>query len=84
VKISKRHSNKQDFGTNLFRSRYSRGRRGTSLAHVSSLGTLMLTLIREEQETIETATLRYWSAKAVDFVEATSWASLDELSDVTA
>jgi hypothetical protein len=53
-------------------------------ADVSFLGTLMLALMKEKQETIKTSALRDWSAEAVDFVDATSRASLDKLSDVSA
>lgn len=43
----------------------------------------MLTLMNEAQETVKTTVLGTWSAAATNFVEATSWASLDELSEVS-
>ena len=49
-----------------------------------SLGDVMLQLMGETQGSLSLLDPGRWSAKAVDFVEATSWASPDELSDVSA
>jgi hypothetical protein len=43
----------------------------------------MLDLIRETKDTLTSNTLKHWSAKAIDFLKAMSFSSLDELSDVS-
>ena len=43
----------------------------------------MLKLMNESQETMESGVSREWSAAAKSFIEATSWASLGELCEVS-
>ena len=52
-------------------------------ADLNSLGKVMSQLMRENKETLESLERVGWSAKAIDFLEATSSASLDELSNVS-
>jgi hypothetical protein len=51
---------------------------------LDSLGAVMLQLMGELKGSLSLSDPGRWSAEAVDFVEATSWASPDELSDVSA
>ncbi|KAL2066280.1 hypothetical protein VTL71DRAFT_2351 [Oculimacula yallundae] len=52
-----------------------------SSADVSSLRPLILSMMNETQETLEATGVRSWSHEVVDFVEATSWATAEELLD---
>jgi hypothetical protein len=52
-------------------------------ADVDSLGTVMLELMREKRETLTSTALDVWSDEAINFVEACSLSTLDELSDVS-
>jgi hypothetical protein len=49
-----------------------------------SLGAVMLQLMGEITGSLSLSDPGRWSAEAVDFIEATSWASPDELSEVSA
>ncbi|KAI9774176.1 MAG: hypothetical protein M1839_001878 [Geoglossum umbratile] len=49
-------------------------------ADLNSLGTIMLQMMNETRETLKSTAVD-WSAEAIDFIEATSLASPDELSD---
>jgi hypothetical protein len=51
-------------------------------ADLNSLGTIMLEMMDETRETLKSTAVD-WSAEAVNFVEATSSATPDELSDVS-
>jgi hypothetical protein len=51
-------------------------------ADLNSLGTIMLEIMDETRETLKSTAVD-WSAEAVNFVEATSSVTLDELSDVS-
>ena len=51
---------------------------------LNSLGAVMLQLMGEIKGSLSLSDPGRWSAEAIDFVEATSWASPDELSDVSA
>jgi hypothetical protein len=51
-------------------------------ADLNSLGIIMLQMMDETRETLKSTTVD-WSAEAVNFVEATSFATPDELSDVS-
>jgi hypothetical protein len=51
-------------------------------ADLNSLGTIMLEMIDETRETLESTAVD-WSAKAVNFIEATSSTTPDELLDVS-
>ncbi len=42
----------------------------------------MLSMMNETQETLKAAGVRPWSHEVIDFVEATSWATAEELLDV--
>jgi hypothetical protein len=42
----------------------------------------MLSMMNETQETLKTTGMHYWSHEAIDFVEATSWATAEELFEV--
>lgn len=53
-------------------------------ACLNSLGAVMLQLMGEVEGLLSLSDPGRWSAGAVNFVEATSWASPDELSDVSA
>jgi hypothetical protein len=44
----------------------------------------MSQLMKEKKETLKLSGGRGWSAMAIDFLEATTFASPDELSDVSA
>jgi hypothetical protein len=44
----------------------------------------MLQLIRQKRETLTSTALDPWSPEAINFVEACSSSTLDELSDVSA
>ena len=55
-----------------------------TLANLNSLGKVMSQLMRENKETLELLGRVGWLAKAIDFLEATSLASLDKLSNVSA
>jgi hypothetical protein len=52
-------------------------------ADLKSLGKVMSQLMRENKETLELPGRGGWSAEAIDFLEATSSVSPDELSDVS-
>jgi hypothetical protein len=52
-------------------------------ADVNSLGTLMSELMREKRETLTSTALDVWSDGAINFVEACSSSTPDELSDVS-
>ncbi|KFZ23358.1 hypothetical protein V502_02163 [Pseudogymnoascus sp. VKM F-4520 (FW-2644)] len=52
-----------------------------SPADINSLRVLMLQMMRETPETLKSG-VGNWSAEAISFVEAISWASPYELSDV--
>jgi hypothetical protein len=51
-------------------------------ADLNSLGTIMLQMMDETRETLK-STAADWSAEAVNFIEATSSTTPDELSDVS-
>jgi hypothetical protein len=51
-------------------------------ADLNSLGTIMLQIIDETRETLKSTAVD-WSAEAVNFIETTFSATLDELSDVS-
>jgi hypothetical protein len=51
-------------------------------ADLNSLGTIMLEMMDETRETLKSTAVD-WSAEAVNFVEATSSATPDELSDMS-
>jgi hypothetical protein len=51
-------------------------------ADLNSLGTIILEMMDETRESLH-STPADWSVEAVDFVEATSFITLDELSDVS-
>lgn len=51
-------------------------------AGLNSLGTIMLEMMDETRETLKSTAVD-WSAEAVHFIEATSSATPDELSDVS-
>ncbi|CZT41139.1 uncharacterized protein RSE6_00834 [Rhynchosporium secalis] len=53
-----------------------------SSADVSSLRPLILSMMNETQETLEATGVRAWSHEVIDFLEATSWATAEELLDV--
>ncbi|KAH9204391.1 hypothetical protein DL95DRAFT_398561 [Leptodontidium sp. 2 PMI_412] len=54
-----------------------------SSADVSSLRPLMLSMMNETQETLKATGVRSWSHEVIDFVEATSWATTEELFEHT-
>ncbi|KAH9205179.1 hypothetical protein DL95DRAFT_397905 [Leptodontidium sp. 2 PMI_412] len=54
-----------------------------SFADASSLGPLMLSMMNETQETLKATGVRFWSHEAIDFVDATSWATAEELFEHT-
>ncbi|PVH71046.1 hypothetical protein DL98DRAFT_540368 [Cadophora sp. DSE1049] len=56
-------------------------RKDQTSGDLNSLGAVMLQLIRETKGLLSLLDPGRWSAEAIDFVEATSWASPDELSD---
>jgi hypothetical protein len=51
-------------------------------ADLNALGIIMLQMMDETRKTLK-STAMLWSAKAVNFVEATSFAKPDELSDIS-
>lgn len=51
-------------------------------ADLNALGTIMLQMMDETRETLKSPA-GSWSAEAVNFVEATSFATPDELMDVS-
>ena len=53
-----------------------------TLADLNALGTIMLQILHITRETLKSPAVS-WSAEAVNFVEATSFATLDELMDVS-
>lgn len=59
------------------------GVREQTSADLNSLGTVMLQLMGETRETLNSTALDLWSAEAVNFVEAASSSTPDELSDVS-
>ena len=52
-------------------------------ADLNTLGTVMLKLMGETRETLNSAASYLWSAEAINFVGATSSSTPDELSDVS-
>src|SRR3981081_2682041 len=52
-------------------------------ASLHSLRTLMLDLMGEAKDALTSTALKRWSAEAIDFLEAMSFSSQDELSDVS-
>ncbi|KAH7393721.1 hypothetical protein BKA64DRAFT_746734 [Cadophora sp. MPI-SDFR-AT-0126] len=52
-------------------------------ADASSLGPLMLSMMNETQETLKATGVHPWSHEAINFVEATSWATAEELFEHT-
>jgi hypothetical protein len=53
-----------------------------TLADLNSLGIIILEIINEIRETLESTAVD-WSAEAVNFIKATSFIILDELLDVS-
>jgi hypothetical protein len=51
-------------------------------ADLNALGTIMLQMMDETRETLKSPAVS-WSSEAVNFAEATSFATPDELSDVS-
>ena len=51
-------------------------------ADLNSLGTIILQMMDETKESLD-STVVDWSAEVVNFLEATSFATPDELSDVS-
>ena len=49
---------------------------------MNALGTIILQIMDETRETLKSLAVS-WSAEAVNFAEATSFATPDELSDVS-
>jgi hypothetical protein len=52
-------------------------------ADLNCLGTLMLHLMGETKDALTSTATKRWSAVAINFLEATSFSTQDELSEVS-
>jgi hypothetical protein len=85
VKIGKSSTFEESYKTDCIRSDPTIDPAGSAqtLADLNSLGTVMFESMREDRETLKLPGRADRSAEALNFLQATSSASPDELSDVS-